>query len=94
MTRDTLQLVATYVIAAMILIGGFLIIRDLSQTDAQKTQAWLMIGLVAGYIFRDAGGASATRSAIAVAAAQPTTTVSGNPPTTTVTPADPTVAGG
>ena len=95
MTRDTLQLVATYVIAAMILIGGFLIIRDLSQTDAQKTQAWLMIGLVAGYIFRDAGGASATRSAIAVAAAQPTVTTTAGPPAqTTVTPTDPTVAGG
>ena len=86
MSRDTLQLVATYAIAALILLGGFLIIRDPAQTDAQKTQAWLLIGLVAGYIFRDAGGASATRSAISVAAAQPTVTTGGNPPRTTVTP--------
>jgi hypothetical protein len=89
-SRDTIQLVATYLIAALILVGGYLIIRDLSQTDAQKTQAWLMIGLVAGYIFRDAGGAAATRSAISVAAAQPTvTTTSGPPPVTTIGPAEP-----
>jgi heme A synthase len=89
MSRDTIQLIATYAIAALILLGGFLIIRDPAQTDAQKTQAWLLVGLVAGYIFRDAGGASATRSAVQIAAAQPTTTVSGNPPTTTIAPPPP-----
>lgn len=69
MSRDTIQLVATYGIATLVLAGAFALIWA---ARGDSGQAWLAIGAILGYVFRDSGGASATRSAIAVAAAQPT----------------------
>jgi len=89
MTGDRLQLSATYFIAVMVLAGSFALIWA-NRGDAG--QAWLAVGAILGYVFRDSGGASATRSAIQVANSQPTvTTTAGPPATTTVTPTDPTV---
>ena len=88
MDGDTLRAIATYLTGALILVGAFFIIIDPNQTPEQKTQAWLMVGLVAGYFFRDAGQAAATRTVERMAAVQPTVTATSGPPaTTTVTPA-------
>lgn len=83
--RDLIQLIATYLVAVLILIGAFILIFA---ARGDSGQAWLAIGTVLGYIFRDAGGDAATRSVERIQASQPTMTTSGNPPITTVTPAN------
>jgi hypothetical protein len=86
MSQDTLRTVATYVIAVLILAGAFVLIY---QARGDVSQAWLAVGAVLGYVFRDAGGAAATRNVERIAASQPTvTTTSGPPATTTVTPTE------
>jgi len=87
MNQDTIRTVATYAIATLILIGAFVLIFD---AKGDPAQAWLVVGAIVGYVFRDAGGASATGMLLRVQAAQPTVTATSGPPaTTTVTPADP-----
>ncbi len=71
MTSDTLKTAATYVIAALILIGAFVLIY---QAKGDPAQAWLVIGAIVGYVFRDAGGASAAGQILRIQAAQPTVT--------------------
>ncbi len=85
MTSDTLKTAATYVIAALILIGAFVLIY---QAKGDPAQAWLVIGAIVGYVFRDAGGASAAGQILRIQAAQPTVTATSGPPATvTSTPA-------
>jgi hypothetical protein len=84
MTQDTLRTLFTYIVAVLILIGAFVLIFD-ARGDAG--QAWLAVGAVLGYVFRDAGGASATGQVLRIQAAQPTATVTSGPPATaTVAP--------
>lgn len=64
MNRDTIQIVATYAIALLILAGSFVLIY---QGIGDTAQAWLAVGLVAGYVFRDAGGNAGARNAEKVA---------------------------
>jgi len=64
MNRDDVQVVMTYVIALLILSGAFVLIY---QNIGDTSQAWLAVGLVAGYVFRDAGGNAAARNAAKVA---------------------------
>jgi len=72
MNRDTVQLVATYVIALLILAGSFALIW---QGRGDTAQAWLAIGAVMGYVFRDAAGNAATRNAERIATANTSPTV-------------------
>jgi hypothetical protein len=66
MTRDNIQLVMTYVIALLILVGSFVLIY---QNVGDSGQAWLAVGAVLGYVFRDAGGSAGAHNAASVAAA-------------------------
>lgn len=86
MSTDTIRTAATYLIAILILAGAFALIYT---ARGDSGQAWLAIGAVLGYVFRDAGGAAATRNVERIAAAQPTVTTDAGPPaTTTVTPSE------
>jgi hypothetical protein len=88
MNSDTARTLFTYAIAILVLIGAFFLIY---QGRGDSGQAWLAVGAVFGYVFRDAGGAAATSNAVRIAAAQPTTTATAGPPatvTTTPTPTD------
>lgn len=85
MNQDFFRVIATYILAALIVLGSFLLIY---QGRGDQPQAWLCIGAVIGYLFRDSGGSAAARDVERAAQAQPTVTV--DPPRTTVTPAEPT----
>lgn len=85
MTSDTIKTIATYAIAGLILVGAFVLLFD---AKGQDSQAWLTIGAIVGYIFRDAGGSAATGQVLRIQAAQPTATVTAGPPATaTIAPA-------
>jgi hypothetical protein len=64
MDQATIRLVFTYLVAILVLVGAFVLIFT---STGDSGQAWLAIGAVMGYIFRDAGGAAATNNAIRVA---------------------------
>lgn len=72
--------------AILVLAGAFVLIFA---NRGDSGQAWLAVGAVIGYVFRDAGGAAATGQVLRIQAAQPTTTVNAGPPVTVTT--DPTV---
>jgi len=61
-----IQMICTYIIALAVLAGAFSIIYT---AHGDSGQAWLAIGTVLGYIFRDSGGASAVRNSERAAAA-------------------------
>jgi hypothetical protein len=84
---ETIQTVAKYAIALVVIGGCFLIIYQ-ATPDADVTQPWTIIGLIVGWIIRDSAGNAATSNMERLAAAQPTVTTGGNPPRTTVTPPD------
>lgn len=71
-TSEMLRVVATYLIAVLVLLGAFLLIY---QGRGDEPQAWLAIGAVLGYVFHDASNAAATTHAVRVAA-----TKNGAPP--------------
>ena len=84
MNLDALRTAGTYGIAAVVLLASFVLIY---QGRGDAAQAWLAVGTVLGYIFRDAGGASATNAVLRLQAAQPTVTATSGPPATvTATP--------
>lgn len=66
MSADTFQAAAKYVVALVILIGAFVLIY---QEKGDVTQAWTVIGLVAGWIVRDSAGQQATSNAVKTIAA-------------------------
>lgn len=66
MNQELVRTIATYAIAVLVLAGAFLLIY---QGRGDTSQAWLAIGAVLGYTFRDAGGAAATSQAVKVAQA-------------------------
>jgi hypothetical protein len=64
MSGDTIRLIATYVIALLVLVGAFVLIYT-AKGDAG--QAWLAVGAVLGYVFRDSAGREATLNAVRTA---------------------------
>lgn len=59
----------TYAIGALVLVGAFVLIY---QGRGDSGQAWLAVGAVLGYVFRDAGGAAAaSNAAMIVGSVQP-----------------------
>jgi hypothetical protein len=83
---DAINTVAKYLIAGIVAIGCLLFIY---QGRGDEVQAWLMLGLIVGWLIRDSSGNAATANMERLAAAQPTVTTGGNPPRTVVTPPDP-----
>lgn len=80
-----IRTIATYLIAALVLIGAFVLIY---QGRGDAGQAWLAVGAILGYVFRDAGGAAGASNAASIVAAQPTITATSGPPASvTSTPA-------
>ena len=69
---------AKYVIAAMIVIGCFVLIYQGRGGDV--TLPWAQIALVTGWLIRDSAGAAATANAVKVQNAMPTTTLTAGPP--------------
>jgi hypothetical protein len=89
MSTETIQTVAKYAIALVVIGGCFAIIYQ-APPEADVTQPWTIIGLIVGWIIRDSAGNAATSNMERIAAAQPTvTTTAGPPQRTTVTPAQP-----
>ncbi len=72
MTSDTIQAIAKYVVAVVVLIGAFAIIGIDTPQHLDATAPWGVIGLIVGWIVRDSAGQSATSNAVKItAAAQP-----------------------
>lgn len=69
--KDNIQVIAPYAIAILILVGAFVLIY---YQKGDSGQAWLAIGAVIGYVFRDAGGNAGARNAERVAQATNGTT--------------------
>lgn len=82
MNQELLRTIATYGIATLVLLGAFLLIYQARGSDSQ---AWLAIGAVLGYVFRDAGGAAATGQAVRLQ----TASAAANGKAIAPTPADP-----
>jgi hypothetical protein len=77
MSTDTARTAATYFIATLILVGGFVLIY---QGRGDSAQAWLAIGSVIGYVLRDSAGAQATANVSRInASAQPSQVVNAQP---------------
>ena len=70
MTSDTIRSVATYVIAAIILVGSFVLIYT-GRGDA--AQAWLAVGAIVGYVFRDSAAQASTANVSRIVAAAQST---------------------
>lgn len=71
MQSDTIRLLASYVIAILVLAGAFVLIYE---NRGDSGQAWLAIGAVLGWAFnRESSAASArqTERAIAITPPQP-----------------------
>lgn len=81
LVRADIQLLATYLIAVLVLIGAFILIFT---ERGDSAQSWLAVGAILGYVFRDAGGEAATRSVERIQASQPTVQVSQGDTTATV----------
>ena len=79
MNLDALRTAATYVLALVVLLASFALIY---QGRGDAGQAWLAVGTVLGYLFRDAGGASATNAVLRLQASAPTVTATSGPPAT------------
>jgi hypothetical protein len=84
MSSDTMRVLLTYGIAAIVLVASFILIY---QGRGDQPQAWLVIGTMMGYIFRDTAGRQAVSDVERISAAQPTVRV--DPPQTIVTPTQP-----
>ena len=83
MSPDTIKTTATYVIAAIVIVGGGILLVVPSQIPSNELLPFLtgIVGTVIGFVFSE-------RSATSAIANQPTVTTSaGPPPTTTITPA-------
>lgn len=83
--RETIDSVAKYVIALVVVIGCLILIYS---SRGDPVQPWTIMGLIIGWIIRDSAGNTSSANLARVAAAQPTiTTTAGPPAMTTVTPA-------
>lgn len=96
MTSDTMKLLFTYLIAAIVIVGGgtMLFLTRLDPPDSASQDYGLLIagfiGAAITYVFNRETGTQATRAAeSAYRNAQPTVTMGGQPPTTTVAPSEP-----
>lgn len=67
MSSDMLRTAFTYAVAILVLLGAFALIYT---NHGDDSQAWLAIGAVLGYVFRDAGGAAATGQVLKIQQAQ------------------------
>lgn len=81
---ETINGVAKYVIALVVIVGCLVLIY---QSRGDQVQPWTIIGLIVGWIIRDSAGNAASADVQRIAAAQPTVTATGgNPPTARVDP--------
>ena len=82
MTNDVIKNVATYTIAAIVIVGGGVLLVVPSQVPSDQLLPFLtgIVGTVIGFVFSERSATSAVNN-------QPTvTTSSGPPPITTVSP--------
>ncbi len=64
METDKIRLIATYLIATLVLAGCFVLLMVPSQVDAKELLPFLtgVVGLVLGWLFQKEGTAAAQRS--------------------------------
>lgn len=82
MSPDTIKTTATYAIAAIVIVGGGILLVIPSQIPSNELLPFLtgIVGTVIGFVFSERSATSAVNN-------QPTVTTSSGPPaTTTVTP--------
>ena len=68
MSRETIDTIAKYVIALVVVVACFVIIYT-APGGADTTQAWTLLGLIVGWLIRDSAGNSASANTAKVAAA-------------------------
>jgi len=66
MTKELIDTIAKYVIAAGVIVGCFLLIYNSIGDDVQ---AWTVIGLIVGWLIRDSAGNTASANTARIAAA-------------------------
>lgn len=66
MNIDTINAIAKYAIALVVIVGCFTLIY---QGKGDQVQPWTVIGLVVGWIIRDSAGNQATANVKQIAAA-------------------------